>query len=271
MSKIRLVLWKRTLTRCSGYTSSNGPNWVDYITTTYNKSFIETINLAYGGATVDAALVEAYLPTVLSVKQQVQDEYLPTYASSPSFFPWKTDDTLFAVFIGINDVGNSYAAKNASLQPIIFEEYAGLVDQLYTSGARNFLFLNVPPVNRSPLTVAAGASSQALEAEAIAEWNARVYLLSKNLTHAHRDVTSFVFDTNSLFNRVLDYPCVSPITCPYQNTTDYCVAYENGTPTPTSFNATCGISVDKYFWLNSLHPTFRMQQLLASEIVKQLS
>ena len=31
-----------------GYTASNGPNWVDFMTTTYNNSFMKTINLAYG-------------------------------------------------------------------------------------------------------------------------------------------------------------------------------------------------------------------------------
>ena len=36
-----------------GFTSSNGPNWIDFLTTTYNATFVKTINLAVGGATVD--------------------------------------------------------------------------------------------------------------------------------------------------------------------------------------------------------------------------
>ncbi|THZ02257.1 hypothetical protein D6C85_07772 [Aureobasidium pullulans] len=251
-----------------GYTSSNGPNWIDYLTTTYNKSFIETINLAYGGATVDSALVAPYKPTVLSVKEQVETEYLPIYASQSSIFPWTSDDTLFTIFIGINDIGNSYSSQNATLTPTIFSELSGLVDQLYSTGARNFLFLNVPPVDQSPLTQAAGPASQTLEASAISDWNSRVVYLSKSLTHRHSDVTSFVFDTNKVFSRVIEHPRAYPQTCAYQNTTQYCEAYQNGTPTPTSFNATCGVSVDKYLWLNSLHPTFRMHEAIASQIVK---
>ncbi|KAG9581967.1 carbohydrate esterase family 16 protein, partial [Aureobasidium melanogenum] len=251
-----------------GYTSSNGPNWIDYLTTTYNKSFIETVNLAYGGATVDSTLVAPYLPTVLSVKEQVESEYLPIYASYFSPVPWSSDDTLFAIFIGINDIGNSYASQNATLLPTIFSELSGLVDKIYTSGARNFLFLNVPPVDRSPLTQAAGPSAQSLEAADIADWNNRLVSLSNSLTWKYKDATSFVFDTNKVFSRVIDHPCAYPQTCPYQNTTNYCTAYENGTSTPTSFDPACGVSVDKYLWLNSLHPTFRMHQVIAEQIVK---
>ncbi|KAI4716052.1 hypothetical protein E4T48_07732 [Aureobasidium sp. EXF-10727] len=251
-----------------GYTSSNGPNWIDYLTTTYNKSFIETVNLAFGGATVDSTLVAPYLPTVLSVKQQVQDEFLPLYASHFSPVPWTSDDTLFTIFIGINDIGNSYAAQNASLHPTIFAELSGLVESLYTSGARNFLFLNVPPVDKSPLTQSAGPSAQSLEAAAIADWNTRLISLSASLTRNHTDATSFVFDTNKLFSRVIEHPCAYPQTCAYQNTTAFCTAYQNGTPSPTSFDPACGVSVDRYLWLNSLHPTFRLHDAIAARIVK---
>ena len=108
----------------------SGPNWVEFLTTTYNATYVQTYNLAYGGATVDSALVKPYLPTVLSLKQQIQDEYLPTYGSKPAFAPWSSKDSLFSIFIGINDVGNSYSAQNASLYPVIFKEYNGLVEQV---------------------------------------------------------------------------------------------------------------------------------------------
>ena len=256
--------------RISGYTASNGPNWVDFLTTTYNKTFVETVDLAYGGATVDSDLVAPYLPTVLSVQQQIHDEYEPVYANK-TIIPWASDNSLFAIFIGINDVGNSYSSQNASLNGIIFDVYSGLVDELYQTGARNFLFLNVPPVDRAPLTTAQGASAEALEAADIADFNSRIANLANNLTHTYSDSTAFLFDTNAIFNQVLDDPCSHPQTCPYKNTTDYCVAYENGTPSWYTFNATCGIPVDEYFWLNTLHPTFRMHNATAQAIAEELS
>ena len=254
-----------------GYTATNGPNWVDWLTVKYNESLIETVNLAYGGATVDSALVTPYLPTVLSLKAQIQTEFLPLYAAD-EVLPWKSSDTLFGIFIGINDVGNSYGSLNSSvdLNGLIFAEYASLVEQLYSAGAKNFLFLNVPPVDRSPLTTAQGANASALEAKDIAYFNSQVSVLATNLTTTHKDATAFVFDTNALFTQVLDDPQRFPETALYKNTTNYCVGYENGTPTEDYFNATCGIPVNEYFWLNSLHPTYPMMDRLANNISQEL-
>jgi phospholipase/lecithinase/hemolysin len=254
-----------------GYTATNGPNWVDWLTVKYNESLIETVNLAYGGATVDSALVTPYLPTVLSLKAQIQTEFLPLYAAD-EVLPWKSLDTLFGIFIGINDVGNSYGSLNSSvdLNGLIFAEYASLVEQLYSAGAKNFLFLNVPPVDRSPLTTAQGANASALEAKDIAYFNSQVSVLATNLTTTHKDATAFVFDTNTLFTQVLDDPQRFPETALYKNTTNYCVGYENGTPTEDYFNATCGIPVNEYFWLNSLHPTYPMMDRLANNISQEL-
>lgn len=114
-----------------GYTSSDGPNWVGFLSTTYNESFILTYNFAYNGSTVDSSLVPPYLPTAPSVKQQVQNDFLPRYGNHPSFTPWTTDDSLFGFFIGINDIGNSFTQKNvSSIQASIFVEYARLLEQV---------------------------------------------------------------------------------------------------------------------------------------------
>lgn len=264
-----------------------------------------TYNLAYGGATVDGDLVAPYEPTVLSVKQQVQDEFLPTYGSHPASAPWTSGETLVAVWIGINDIGNSYWSQNSTLNPTIFAELSDLVESVYQTGAKNFLFLNVPPVERSPLTQSQGDNTEQgvkLEKADIADWNARVEDMAKNLTTAHADATTFVFDTYALFNQVLDDPSSTPETAIYQNTTDYCDAYQkyaiptspsqplpfpstsrhlenelhadkwsSGTSDPDSYDASCGIPVNEYFWLNSLHPTYPVHNATAREIAELLS
>ena len=46
---------------------------------------------------------------------------------------------------------------------------------------------------------------------------------------------------------------------------------ENGTPSWYTFYQNCSIPVDEYFWLNSLHPTFRMMNVTAQQIAKELS
>lgn len=213
----------------ASYTSSDGPNWVDYLTVQYNDSLVLTYDLAYGGATIDSTLVAPYLPIVSSVAQQVENEFFPVYAGKPSFAPWASDNTLFGFFIGINDVGNSYsqgAAATEILNSLIFDVYGGLVQMLYNAGARNFLFLNVPPVDRSPLTMAQGAASMAEEAVDIAAFNAGVASMAAALKSSHMDANVFTYDTHALFSEVLNNPASFPQTSIYKNTTNYCVAYE---------------------------------------------
>jgi len=253
-----------------GWTASNGPNWVDFLTVKYNESKFLTYNLAYGGATIDSELVAPYEPTVLSVAEQIQNEFFPSYTLGQ--VPWTSGDTLFAVFDGINDVGNSWSrAETGVLNNAIYSVYHGLVDALYYAGARNFLFLNVPPVDRSPLAKANTAAQQATEKADIAAWNAALISLAKALKQDRSDVNIFTVDTNKYFTEVLDNPKSYPATSLYKNTTAYCTAYANGTPTDDYLNATaCEIPVNEYFWLNSLHPTYPMHDVLAQQVSLQL-
>ena len=77
------------------------------MTTVYNKSLVLTYNLAYGGATIDANLVTPYLPTVKSLTDQV-NQFLASYVDWPASQPWASENALFSVWIGINDIGNSW-------------------------------------------------------------------------------------------------------------------------------------------------------------------
>lgn len=262
-----------------GYTSSDGPNWVDYLTVKYNQSLIETVNLAYGGATVDSTLAKPYLPTVLSLQQQVQEEFLPLYTGPSPKVPWTPDTTLFALFFGINDIGNTYYLNSASdyisLYTAILTKYAEQVSTLYASGARHFLFLNVPPIQRSPLTTSQIPLASTAESYAISIFNVGLQDLVQELQQnasiaGDTTLTVTTFDTYSLFTAVLDDPGVSQITAGYRNTTGYCPAYEDGMPTMTYFNESCGIPVNEYFWLNTLHPTYPMHDLLAERIAMAL-
>ena len=209
-----------------GYTSSNGPNWVDFLTVKYNASTLLTYNLAYGGATIDSALVAPYLPTVSSVAEQIENEWFPAYGADSPKASWSSDDSLFAIFDGINDVGNSYWKNSTALNNGIFAVYRGLVDELYQAGARNFAFLNVPPVDRSPLTTANSVADQTLERDDIADWNNALKKMAESLKDDYRDVNVFTIDTNKIFTQVLNKPSSYPQTASYKNTTAYCVAYE---------------------------------------------
>lgn len=195
------------------------------MTVKYNASTVLTYNLAYGGATIDSALVAPYLPTVSSVAQQIENEFFPTYAAQSPAAAWTSDDTLFAIFDGINDVGNSWRKNTTALNNAIYDVYRGLVDELYQAGARNFAFLNVPPVDRSPLAMANSVLDQSTEHMDILSWNNHLISMAQSLKADKPDVNVFTIDTNKYFTEVLNSPASFPQTALYKNTTAYCDAY----------------------------------------------
>lgn len=125
-----------------GFTSSNGPNWVGYLTTKYNQSFIETYNIAYGGAVVSSDLVRPFLPTV-DFRQQVNDEFIRYYVQKNTS-SWTPDNSLFAFFFGINDVNISYPQRNTTLNGDIFAVYKSLIHQV--RGSNQSCVVPSPPL-----------------------------------------------------------------------------------------------------------------------------
>ncbi|PCH37931.1 carbohydrate esterase family 16 protein [Wolfiporia cocos MD-104 SS10] len=252
-----------------GYTSSNGPNWVEYLGETYNVTETKVFNLASGGATIDAALVAPYEPTVLSIVDQVSQfqEYL---APKPYGAQWDSADSLFAIWIGINDVGNSYAWTNVTSQSafhtILMNRLFSQVEILYNDGARNFLFLTVPPTNRAPLLIEAGPTAVNLITAALADYNDQLVEYVDLFQATHAGTYATVFDTRPVFNTLLD----NYATFGYVNITGYCAAYENGTPDMTTQDPPCD-PVSNYFWLNTLHPLYTVHNILAHAISTTLS
>ena len=144
----------------------------------------------------------------------------------------------------------------------------------------------MPPVDRSPGTLETSAFSQAAEASYIAMFNFRLGALVYNLGKRYLDTALFLFDTNWLFTTVLDDAQQYVETAGYLNTTNYCPAYAqyeqygftndgslqveltntSGTTTLTYFDASCGVPINEYFWLNTLHPTYPMHNFMGSQI-----
>jgi hypothetical protein len=124
-----------------GWTATGGENWVDYVTTQYNKSLVLTYNYAYGGATIDAALVPPYTSTVKSLTDQV-NQFLSGAGKKPAATPWTSSNSLFSIWIGINDIGNTFykdGDRDAFSDTLLNAEFA-LVKKLVS---RCFIFILV--------------------------------------------------------------------------------------------------------------------------------
>jgi phospholipase/lecithinase/hemolysin len=252
-----------------GFTSSNGPNWVGALSNTYNVAGTKFFNLASGGATIDAKLVTPFLPTVLSIVDQVA-QFKQFLAPKPIGAQWASNNTLFAIWIGINDVGNSFSWTNttqSAFNTVLMNRLDTQLEELYGSGARNFLFLTVPPTNRAPLIVQQGTQAISSITADLANYNSQLRSTAARFAKRHRDIdTSLVFDAAAVFNTLLD----NAATFGFKNTTGFCDAYQNGTPSQTTEILPCA-PVTNYFWLNSLHPLFTVHNALALAISSALA
>ncbi|KAL7928397.1 hypothetical protein V8C35DRAFT_333011 [Trichoderma chlorosporum] len=259
-----------------GATSADGENWVGFLTVSYNASVFLSYDLAVGGATLDSTLVAPASPSIRSVRQQIQDEFIPGYVSpktAPSPPEWTGSNTLFAIWIGINDIGATFAEGTTEANSIdqqIFTEYLQLIDQLYTSGARNLVLISVPTIDRSPGTIARGPTVAEQEKSNVVQWNQQLVSMAEDTKSNHADMNLWIFDANALFTQLLNNITSFPQTAGIKNTTQFCTAYENGTPTPDFFDPSCGVPVNDYFWLNSLHPRSPVHDVVAQVLSREL-
>ncbi|KAL0576561.1 hypothetical protein V5O48_005425 [Marasmius crinis-equi] len=235
----------------------------------YNVTNTKVFDLASGGATIDAALVPPFLPTVLSIVDQV-NQFNEILAPKPQGALWNSSDSLFAFWIGINDVGNSFPWTNITqvdFYHTLMDRLTTQIESLYVSGARSFLFLTVPPVDRSPLFLQQGTDVAGRLKDLIAAYNGDLDDTVKAFQQRHDDLDQvIVFDTQPVFNILLD----NADALGFVNATGYCEAYENGTPGLTTQVEGCA-PVSSYFWLNSLHPLFTVHDILAHALSTTLS
>ncbi|KAK7455161.1 hypothetical protein VKT23_011032 [Stygiomarasmius scandens] len=161
--------------------------------------------------------------------------------------------------------------KNNISQPefygTLMDRLSSQLEELYETGARSFLFLTVPPTDRSPLFLQQGKDVVARLTPLIADYNQKLTRTAENFKANHTDLdTITVFDTQPVFNILLD----NAKALGFVNETGFCEAYQNGTPDMTTQIPPCA-PVSSYFWLNSLHPLFTVHDILAHALSTTLS
>ncbi|KIO31453.1 carbohydrate esterase family 16 protein [Tulasnella calospora MUT 4182] len=205
-----------------GYTACGAvTNWIDEVIVTYNESQIYAYNFAYGGATIDATIVAPYISTVLSMTDQM-NEFLNNVASHPSYAPWTSANSMFSFFIGINDVSGTWYqdwGNWTAYTPTLMNAYFALVQKAYDAGGRNFLFVNVPAVERSPYVASLGSADDVATplGLAIAGYNAELINRVNAFKAANSGVKTWIYDSYTRLDQILD----SPTSYGFQDATSY--------------------------------------------------
>lgn len=226
-----------------GFTSASGANWIDYLTVKYNQSLLQTYNLAIGGAAVDQDIQLGpplfgrvpFEPERKSLKDQVLRDFITGYAykNAPGAPDWNGGNALFTIWIGINDAVGSYARGpdgpegTRALNERIFATYTRLIETLYDHGARNFMFLNVPAVDRSPVMGERGRRDIGLLSADLNEFNDLIAKMALELKQKYEGLNAWVYDTRTDFSSAIDDPRAFDQTSGLKNVTDKCDGYAN--------------------------------------------
>ncbi|KAF4447065.1 hypothetical protein F53441_9364 [Fusarium austroafricanum] len=231
-----------------GWTASGGPNWVGDMVTEQNNSLVLSYNFAYGGATVDAKIVKPYQDTVLSMVDQV-NQFSNSVGKHPAGTSWNEENTIAGVWMGVNDVGNSFWLQDA---PNIVERatarYAELLTVLYKAGLRKFVLLSVPPTQLTPTMIKQGAESNKLLVRAIELYNRMLAIERIRFEHRNPGSKVLIVDTWKAFNKAINDP------------------KKYGAPDATCFNS----DGKSCLWFNDYHPGIAINKLVAEQVATEL-
>ncbi|KAJ5337740.1 hypothetical protein N7452_004468 [Penicillium brevicompactum] len=184
-------------------TTAGGINWVGDLTTVENSSLVLSYNLAVGGASIDNSIVNT---SVKDVTTQVSD-FERTYSNKPESAPWTSENAVFGVWIGINDIGSAYSSNEASvLVPKLLAQYKSLIENIYANGGRKFLILNVPPTSRSPLLLDQGTDAVEAHAKWLAYYNESLQKMVDDFKANNSGTTTVLYDSWTFMTKVLDSP-----------------------------------------------------------------
>ncbi|KAF3206628.1 hypothetical protein TWF679_008672 [Orbilia oligospora] len=240
-------------------TSSGGPNWTEYLTGCYSgrpsDCDIPLWNFAFAGADTTSALLMPHHDYTVNLEDQVIN-YLN---SADSVLELPRSSTLVAFWIGINDVNDSNKWKNVTFtdfyQADIDYLYAS-VEKMYSAGYKNFLFMNVPTRN------------EALRNNT-AIWNTILEKERHSFNRRHikdHEVETYKYDVDKEFKKILEHPT----RYGFENWTGYCASYAQPDVIWNYAKYGC-LSIDKYFWFNGGHITYRTHQIIAEDLKKAIA
>jgi len=252
----------------NNYTSSGGSNWPEFLTGCFaglpNDCPDKKLwDFAYAGADVSSAFLNLHHNTSLDLVDQVRqwDEFgrVPLNLTPA--------ETLVGIFIGINDISDSARWTNVSF-PVFYDQIIDSlfdsVETIYSRGFKNFLFLGLPPLDKTPGNLV--SPNPLPNRTMIDSWDGSITSHAEALHANHADTNVVVFDTYEALQGILDSPAEFGIV----NTTSFCAAAPLIVTDTEETPAGCAVPVKEYFWYNTGHITFTVHQVLAAAIEETL-
>ncbi|KAJ9618252.1 hypothetical protein H2203_009168 [Taxawa tesnikishii (nom. ined.)] len=228
-------------------TAEGGPNWVEYLTGCGLKPGLtspltckkQLWDFAFAGADISLQYTPLHHNFTVPLVNQTAQFAQYGYPVLSKFV--QPAQTLVAFWIGIND---------------LITTLFGAVQSVYDLGYRNFLFMNLPPLDRTP-----GNSKLPIPnntTQKVDWYDAALANHSAAFGEQNADAKVMLFDANTFLNGVMDNASEYGI----KNTTGYCASYDQPyiNTDPASYGC---LPLPEYFWFNTGHMTSHVHEILA--------
>lgn len=219
--------------------------WLGVVATQLNSSLVLGFDYAEYGATTDKGLVRGATHDLIAQVNEFQ-----TYtAHNASTIAWTEDNTMAVVWLGINDVGNSFWDGVVTPFDKILDQYFAQLQILYDAGIRYFTLFTIPPFDQAPVFIGQTTQNVDYVRGNISTYNADLVTRLSTFKTANSGVTGNIFNTTESFYTALKNPAA-------YNATDATCTNSDGT--------TC-------LWYDNYHPGQAIQKLVAQNFVKALT
>ncbi|KAF2125174.1 carbohydrate esterase family 16 protein [Dothidotthia symphoricarpi CBS 119687] len=272
-------------------TASGGLSWARYASIYSNATLY---NYAVSGAACSNAITPRSL-TSTPAFPDVAGYELPAFIADSSyitpngskFFTGQPKNTVYALWIGTNDLGNNAFLTNSQVKGKTVKDFVDCVydtiTSLYENGGRYFVLLNLAPLNLLPQY--ATPENGGLSAtqfwpdktrynitdvsyrmqETVVSLNEVFKYRTPSVSASHPGMQIASFDVNALMTDVWSNPGNYLNGTAPLNVTG--VVHQCGV---NGQNCTLAASPDSYLWYDPLHPSEQTSRIVAREFVNVL-
>ncbi|KZV77123.1 carbohydrate esterase family 16 protein [Peniophora sp. CONT] len=264
--------------------SNNGTQWPVYATG-YAHATLRPF--ARSGGTCTNTLTPRTFPSVMESQMPLYLEEIRNKSLKVDF-----ERALYTLWIGTNDLGPNTLLTGVEVEPnaTIASVTSCTIDwakELYDTGARNFLYQNIIPLERLPIYAVDSYPNRYWTAQRnTTEWNLFIRelqvagnaisrlmweALPAKLPHAHIGY----FDSHALFLDILTHPTSflnGTLSSPnITGAVNACVFQLNeSTSGPADCTVAQGSDKDSFMWYDELHPSEQVDRVVAREIANVL-
>lgn len=273
-------------------TASGGLSWARYASI-YSSSTL--YNYAVSGAVCSNTISPRYFAAIKAPFPDISGYELPAFIAdskyiTPSgkpFFTGKPDSTVYAIWIGTNDLGNDAFLTDSQIKGKTLADYMDCVytqvARLYANGARSFVLLNLAPLDLLPqyaLPENGGLPATQFfptkPSYNATEINERIHesVATLNQVYAYRSPYEAQICDQYPGIKIANFDVNALMTDIYYNPKNYL----NGTAplnvqgvinlcNTQGANCTKQTNPDSYEWYDPLHPSEQTSRIVAREFV----